>query len=448
RRSLQCVAGDAQIYGELVLENIHFVRTLRGRGVRSSEVSEAKFQARAGRLLLQWSMIGALIMKDLTLNNARCFCTSTFLHVLKMTLDEYILLVVETQTDKHKDAQLQKNLQKHMKNTEEIKMSAKVRTQANKIQTSPKVRKRKLPAPPESEGEYELDATDTEEHCTSYTQAPPLPSHYESMTSTAFSWPTQPAHRDTVVVNNVSSSLATQCRSMLRPSAISSNSVPLSPVKHFPPYDRSAYIPTFSFNTYNDYVSHTNTFATPRPVQPFSDHTASQAFHSVNFNPGVNPASSAPPGYWTEVRPHQAGLSDAYTQLAYPSYQHTYDSYKKNPFLRSTMYQDSFGRSSSTFDGLSRANAALDGLARSNSTLDSFARPSPSFDAGRSAMYYTPDSIQVGPYGNSFMEITPPSGQYPRQDGLLYQEDMLASNMAAATGLPGFSKSYLPAGFR
>lgn len=240
----------------------------------------------------------------------------------------------------------------------------------------------------------ELETTDTEEHCSVFPHAPPS-SHYESMTSTAFSrpLPSQPPHKNSMDINSVSSSLSAQCRNMLRSSAINSSSLPLSPAKHFPPYDRSAYIPTFSFNAYNDYVSHANSFAPPRPGQSFSDHTASQAFHPVNFSPAVNPTQAAAPSYWADARPHQTGLSDPYSQLGYTNYQQTYDTYKKSSFLRSSVYPDSLGRSNATFDGLSRANAALDGLARTSSALDSFARPGPSFDAGRSAMYYPPDTM-------------------------------------------------------
>lgn len=240
----------------------------------------------------------------------------------------------------------------------------------------------------------ELETTDTEEHCSVFPHAPPS-SHYESMTSTAFSrpLPSQPPHKNSMDINSVSSSLSAQCRNMLRSSAINSSSLPLSPAKHFPPYDRSAYIPTFSFNAYNDYVSHANSFAPPRPGQSFSDHTASQAFHPMNFSPAVNPTQAAAPSYWADARPHQTGLSDPYSQLGYTNYQQTYDTYKKSSFLRSSVYPDSLGRSNATFDGLSRANAALDGLARTSSALDSFARPGPSFDAGRSAMYYPPDTM-------------------------------------------------------
>lgn len=229
-----------------------------------------------------------------------------------------------------------------------------------------------------------------EDNCPSF-QPGPLSSNYHSVGGTAFlrPHPSLPTHKDSSDVS-VNKSVSSQCRDMLRPSAINPNPLPLSPIKHFPSYDRPSYIPTFSFNPYSDYVNHTNSFASPRQVQTYSDHTHSQPFHPMNFNPTVNSAPSAPPTYWADT------LADPYSQLGYNNYQQTYDTYKKNSLLRAPMYQDSLGRTNPTFDGLSRANATLDGLSRTNPALDSFARPNPSFDPGRPPVYYArpSDSIQ------------------------------------------------------
>ncbi|CAL1543410.1 unnamed protein product [Lymnaea stagnalis] len=402
-------------------------------------------------------MFGALVMKDLTLNNAQSF---SFLHLMKMTLDEYVLLVMETQTDKLRDGQLQKNLQIHMKNAEEIKMSAKIRTQANKLLTSPKARKRKVEDQGESGDEIEPTVR-SEENCTSFHTPPASASCYEPVSGTAFSrpLPLNQAPRD-IPGTEPAPPVTSQCSDLLRPATLNSNPLALSPMKPYPGYERSPYLPApFSFNSYGDYVNHTS-FGPQRQAQAFPDPpappAAAQPFHPMTFNSGVSSAPTPAAAYWADARGHHTALADPYSQLGYGSYQQTYDTYKKTSLLRESMYRDALPRPAAASDGLSRTGATLDGLTRANPLLDSLSRPPPSFEASRSAMYYARpsdnyqvgSSLAVGSYGNSFMEITPPSGQYHRQDGLFYQEDVFTSNMATATGLTGFSKSYLPAGFR
>ncbi|XP_059170937.1 DNA-binding protein RFX6-like [Physella acuta] len=407
------------------------------------ETLTSKLQHKAGRFLLQWTMFGALVMKELTLNNALSF---SFLHLIKMTLDEYILLVMETQTDKQRDAQLQKNLQRHMKNAEEIKMSAKVRSQANRLQTSPKTRKRKE-TEHESEDETETNLTpeETFQNFSSSSTAhhQPIgncPSFLRSLRLNL----TQRDNSD----NDINTTVPSLCSDSMR--APSLNPSPLTPIKHLPSYDRSTYLTPY-FNSYTDYVTHASTYPSARQVQTLADHATSQTFHPLTFTPTVNPSPSTVPPYWTESRPHH---SDPYSHLAYNYHQPSHDSYKKQSLLRGAVYQENITLPAS--DGFPRTNTTADGFPRSNSFLENLALPASSFDSSRTAMYYprpgdnfqVGSTLPVGSYGNSFMEITPPSGQYHRQDGLFYQEEMFASNLAATSGLGGFTKTFLPAGYR
>uniref|UniRef100_A0A3B3UWJ6 DNA-binding protein RFX6 n=1 Tax=Poecilia latipinna TaxID=48699 RepID=A0A3B3UWJ6_9TELE len=67
---------------------------------------------RAQDFLLRWSFFGARIMHNLTLNNASSFS----FHLIRMLLDEYILLALETQFNNDKEQDLQNLLEKYMKN--------------------------------------------------------------------------------------------------------------------------------------------------------------------------------------------------------------------------------------------------------------------------------------------------------------------------------------------
>ncbi|XP_054617948.1 DNA-binding protein RFX6 [Dunckerocampus dactyliophorus] len=67
---------------------------------------------RAQEFLLRWSFFGARVMHNLTLNNASSFGS---FHLIRMLLDEYILLALETQFNNDKEQDLQNLLDKHMK---------------------------------------------------------------------------------------------------------------------------------------------------------------------------------------------------------------------------------------------------------------------------------------------------------------------------------------------
>ncbi|XP_053736971.1 DNA-binding protein RFX6 isoform X2 [Synchiropus splendidus] len=73
---------------------------------------------RAQDFLLRWSFFGARVMHSLTLNNASSFGS---FHLIRMLLDEYILLALETQFNNHKEQELQKLLDKYMRNADASK---------------------------------------------------------------------------------------------------------------------------------------------------------------------------------------------------------------------------------------------------------------------------------------------------------------------------------------
>uniref|UniRef100_A0A2K5ESP8 DNA-binding protein RFX6 n=1 Tax=Aotus nancymaae TaxID=37293 RepID=A0A2K5ESP8_AOTNA len=73
---------------------------------------------RAQDFLLKWSFFGARVMHNLTLNNASSFGS---FHLIRMLLDEYILLAMETQFNNDKEQELQNLLDKYMKNSDASK---------------------------------------------------------------------------------------------------------------------------------------------------------------------------------------------------------------------------------------------------------------------------------------------------------------------------------------
>uniref|UniRef100_A0A8D2ZTU7 DNA-binding protein RFX6 n=1 Tax=Scophthalmus maximus TaxID=52904 RepID=A0A8D2ZTU7_SCOMX len=72
--------------------------------VRPKEQSGRTVKKRAQDFLLRWSFFGARVMHNLTLNNASSFGS---FHLIRMLLDEYILLALETQFNNDKEQDLQ-----------------------------------------------------------------------------------------------------------------------------------------------------------------------------------------------------------------------------------------------------------------------------------------------------------------------------------------------------
>ncbi|RXM31251.1 hypothetical protein EOD39_7199 [Acipenser ruthenus] len=88
------------------------------RVIKPSKQNRRSLKKRAQDFLLKWSFFGARVMHNLTLNNATSFGS---FHLIRMLLDEYILLAIETQFNNDKEQDLQNLLDKYMKNADASK---------------------------------------------------------------------------------------------------------------------------------------------------------------------------------------------------------------------------------------------------------------------------------------------------------------------------------------
>ncbi|NP_001189351.1 regulatory factor X6 L homeolog [Xenopus laevis] len=86
--------------------------------IKASKQNGKSLKKRAQDFLLKWSFFGARVMHNLTLNNASSFGS---FHLIRMLLDEYILLAVETQFNNDKEQELQNLLDRYMKNADASK---------------------------------------------------------------------------------------------------------------------------------------------------------------------------------------------------------------------------------------------------------------------------------------------------------------------------------------
>ncbi|XP_041831244.1 DNA-binding protein RFX6 [Melanotaenia boesemani] len=86
--------------------------------IKPGKQSGRSVKKRAQDFLLRWSFFGARVMHNLTLNNASSFGS---FHLIRMLLDEYILLALETQFNRDKDQDLQNLLDKYMTNADASK---------------------------------------------------------------------------------------------------------------------------------------------------------------------------------------------------------------------------------------------------------------------------------------------------------------------------------------
>ncbi|XP_041661770.1 DNA-binding protein RFX6 [Cheilinus undulatus] len=86
--------------------------------IKPGKQSGRSVKKRAQDFLLRWSFFGARVMHNLTLNNASSFGS---FHLIRMLLDEYILLALETQFNNDKEQDLQNLLDKYMKNSDASK---------------------------------------------------------------------------------------------------------------------------------------------------------------------------------------------------------------------------------------------------------------------------------------------------------------------------------------
>ncbi|TRY58205.1 hypothetical protein DNTS_017416 [Danionella cerebrum] len=86
--------------------------------IKPSKQNGRSVKKRAQDFLLKWSFFGARVMHNLTLNNANSFGS---FHLIRMLLDEYILLAIETQFNNDKEQDLQALLEKYMRSPDASK---------------------------------------------------------------------------------------------------------------------------------------------------------------------------------------------------------------------------------------------------------------------------------------------------------------------------------------
>nr|XP_006815685.1 PREDICTED: DNA-binding protein RFX6-like [Saccoglossus kowalevskii] len=96
-------------------------QVVESRVIKPSKQNGRSMKKRAQDFLLKWSFFGARVMHALTLNNAQSFGS---FHLIRMLLDEYILLAVESQFNNEKDNELQNILEKHIKMSDPTKNRA------------------------------------------------------------------------------------------------------------------------------------------------------------------------------------------------------------------------------------------------------------------------------------------------------------------------------------
>ncbi|XP_074660442.1 DNA-binding protein RFX6-like [Tubulanus polymorphus] len=85
---------------------------LESRVVKPTKHTGKSFKKRAQDFLLRWTFLGSRVTRYLTLNTAACFAS---FHAIKMLLDEYILLAIETQLDQETEHEIQEMLRRHVK---------------------------------------------------------------------------------------------------------------------------------------------------------------------------------------------------------------------------------------------------------------------------------------------------------------------------------------------
>ncbi|KAG7280369.1 LOW QUALITY PROTEIN: hypothetical protein CRUP_022197 [Coryphaenoides rupestris] len=83
--------------------------------IKPGKQTSRSVKRRAQDFLLRWSFFGARVMHSLTLNNA---CSFGSFHLIRMLLDEYILLALETQFNKEQEQNLQHLLDRYLRNTD------------------------------------------------------------------------------------------------------------------------------------------------------------------------------------------------------------------------------------------------------------------------------------------------------------------------------------------
>ncbi|KAL3842713.1 hypothetical protein ACJMK2_020701 [Sinanodonta woodiana] len=367
--------------------------------LQPSKDKKSRQKEKAAEFLLHWAAFGSLLLRDLTLHNAKSFGS---FHLIHMMFDEYVFLVMETQQEQELEKELQQTLQKHMRNAEEIKMQPKLRNASGKSQISPKTKKRK-------HGDDQFDSNDEaetnhmvdEKHQNTPVDLAPL-------NGTAFSRPAPSNNR----ANNDHFSLNLNPEDSVRSGGLGQG-LQLSPLKPFQAYNNSSYDrPTYipQLGSYSDYVNSGPSLAPPR----ISTYPETQTISSVGLSSNLSQVNG---NYWSDNRGHHS-FSDHYSPYAFNKMSATYDGYNKSSFLSRGPYHDSMNKSA--------------------------------FDASRGYYRSSHDNFQaslpVGTYGGNFMDVSPNPAQYCRQDGVFYQDEVYPCGMASS--FSSFGKPYLTAPFR
>ncbi|KAK6189745.1 hypothetical protein SNE40_001742 [Patella caerulea] len=281
-------------------------------------------ESKAADFLLQWSLIGSLIMRDLTLHSASSFGS---FHLLHMMLDEYTFLVLETQNELIREHTLQTNLQKHMKTTEIIKMVSRVRA-GSQSNSSPKAKGRKMdtrvPNDVNSFPEIPKDCEPHEDSSISdhgvFIRPIPLPSDrdvpYCYSTNYYRSLPCSPDTRFTHP----------------RPYQTFNNGV----------FERP-YLPQFGVShTYSDYINNSSSFSSQRLSSAY--HQEPHSYHGQNYTSYPALARSIPPvasSYWSPIESRPFPVPVVPESINEYSYGIGHDGYKKSGYTRNGIYPES-----------------------------------------------------------------------------------------------------------
>ncbi|GFS21181.1 DNA-binding protein RFX6-like [Elysia marginata] len=431
-----------------------------------------------------------------------------FLHLLKLTLDEYVLLVLETQADRDRQAQIQASLQAHMKNTEEINMNAKIRSNSRKPQSAFKTsRKRKAVTTTgegeESPGEIETNSFSDSSNgninqgnllCSQPQQTiglkgeeprgnPAYPTSQCVPTERFQYTPTESltcrGQENHVGNETPNSSFASQLQSTgeatARPAGITnnlSNLLPsLSPISRYPSssYERTGpYIPSFHFNTaYSDYVNHSygssSSSSLPQPLYPAVDHAPQQHYsfhHPMSYNvaaaAAVNSAQQAPPSYWASTNytaPISSDISYHHLSYAPRGFSSSYDIYKRDGLHQP--YQDSgvenrgiIARPTPSYDHNGRPPAiCYHTRQHDNFHLSSSLSSVSPYNATASFVHDQLHQLQAPPTSQSQPSVSCHLGRQDHAPSYLLHDDSFAATVGAGSGFSSFRKTYLPASF-
>ncbi|XP_070566818.1 DNA-binding protein RFX6-like isoform X2 [Ptychodera flava] len=412
--------------------------------LQPSKENGRPFRERARDFLLTWSFFTSRVMRDLTLHSAASFGS---FHLIHMMFDEYVFLVMETQQNQLDEADLQKNIQKHMKTAGEISTKAKVRSAPSKTDAGAnKAKKRRI-------GEVENPGLGEPRLSPPPSKSKSAFPDISSGNTTAFSRP-QPHHS-----NELHSDITYPDFS---PPGYHGHTQPManqgyfSQSKHYQQmaglngcsaYDRAttaAYLSHLNSATYTDHFTPAS-YNTATAMSIDTQLSSAAPYNSLNIPP--SPSFHSQGTFWTENRFSPSGYNDSY------------GTYHAKPM--------SMGASYGMNSGYAKRNAVFPTSPLSTTTHnpleESMTRSA--FQAARSNHHYYArphDNItgtgslhgnnmhHVGGFGTSFMDVAAHAqqNQFARQDTLLHhsQDDIFTGSMRSS--LPSVNKAFLLTQYR